>query len=179
MRTGLPAALAALLPALLFTAACTVGPRYARPLTPMTPVFKELPPGNDQWKASTPRDGELKGKWWEIYNDPQLNALSAFVLKLTTQNEASLMSAPDFAVQGASIYEANHCGACHQINGAGQKLGPPLDGVGQHRDRAWLEQHFKDPKSTSPGSIMPPYKCEPQEMDAIVKYLLQLPKAGG
>jgi ubiquinol-cytochrome c reductase cytochrome b subunit len=112
-------------------------------------------------------------------SDPQLNALSAFVLKLTPQNEASLMSAPDFAVQGASIYEVNHCGACHQINGAGMKIGPPLDGVGQHRDRAWLEQHFVDPKSMSPGSIMPPYKFGPQEMDALCKYLLQLPKSGG
>src|SRR5260370_34391205 len=105
-------------------------------------------------------------------NEPQLNALSAFVLKLTPQNEAPLMSTPDFAVQGASIYEANHCGACHQINGAGQKVGPSLDGVGQHRDRAWLEQHFVDPKSTSPGSLMPPYKFEAQEMDALCRYLL-------
>src|SRR5690348_17042738 len=60
---------------ILFTTACSVGPKYSRPLTPMTPVFKELPPGNDQWKASTPRDGELKGKWWEMFGDPQLNAL--------------------------------------------------------------------------------------------------------
>jgi NodT family efflux transporter outer membrane factor (OMF) lipoprotein len=60
---------------LLLTSGCTVGPRYNRPLTPMTPVFKELPPGNDQWKASTPRDGELKGNWWELFGDPQLNAL--------------------------------------------------------------------------------------------------------
>jgi NodT family efflux transporter outer membrane factor (OMF) lipoprotein len=81
MRTGLPAALAAF----LFTTACTVGPRYARPLTPMTPVFKELPPGNDQWKASTPRDGELKGKWWEIFEDPQLNALEESV-SISNQN---------------------------------------------------------------------------------------------
>jgi quinol-cytochrome oxidoreductase complex cytochrome b subunit len=108
-----------------------------------------------------------------------LNALSAFVLKLTPQNEQSLLAAPDFAVQGALIYQTNHCDACHQILGAGQKLGPPLDGVGERRDRAWLEKHFQDPKSTSPGSIMPPYKFTPQEMDAICKYLLQLPKAGG
>jgi ubiquinol-cytochrome c reductase cytochrome b subunit len=108
-----------------------------------------------------------------------LNALSAFVLKLTPQNEQALFSAPDFAVQGALVYQTNHCDACHQILGAGRKLGPPLDGVGEHRDRAWLEKHFQDPKSTSPGSIMPPYKFTPPEMDAICKYLLQLPKAAG
>jgi ubiquinol-cytochrome c reductase cytochrome b subunit len=108
-----------------------------------------------------------------------LNALSAFVLKLTPQSEPALLSAPDFVVQGALIYQTNHCDACHQILGAGKKLGPPLDGVGERRDRAWLEKHFQDPKSTSPGSIMPPYKFTPAEMDAICKYLLQLPKAGG
>ena len=108
-----------------------------------------------------------------------LNALSAFVLKLTPQNEQGLLSAPDFAVQGALIYQSKHCDACHQIAGAGKKIGPPLDGVGQHRDRAWLEKHFEDPKSTTPGSMMPPYKFTPPEMDAICKYLLQLPKAGG
>jgi NodT family efflux transporter outer membrane factor (OMF) lipoprotein len=61
--------------ALVLNTACTVGPRYTRPMPPMTPAYKELPPGNDQWKTSTPRDGEIKGKWWEIFNDPQLNAL--------------------------------------------------------------------------------------------------------
>ena len=70
---------------ILLNSACTVGPRYSRPLTPMTPVFKELPPGNDQWKASTPRDGELKGKWWELFNDPQLNALEESV-SISNQN---------------------------------------------------------------------------------------------
>ena len=110
--------------------------------------------------------------------DTALNALSAFVLKLTPQNDQALLSAPDFVVQGAVLYQSNHCDACHQISGAGKKLGPALDGISQHRDRAWLERHFVDPKSTSPGSIMPPYKFTPPEMDAICKYLLQLPKAG-
>ncbi|HEY3838435.1 MAG TPA: efflux transporter outer membrane subunit [Bryobacteraceae bacterium] len=70
---------------LLFTTACTVGPRYNRPLTPMTPAFKELPPGNDQWKTSTPRDGEIKGKWWEMFNDPQLNSIEEQVA-ISNQN---------------------------------------------------------------------------------------------
>ena len=112
-------------------------------------------------------------------DDASLNALSAFVLKLTPQNYQPLLATPDFAVQGAMVYEKSHCDACHQINGVGTKLAPPLDGVGQHRDRAWLERHFRDPKSTSPGTIMPPFSFNPQDMDAICKYLLALPKAGG
>ena len=112
-------------------------------------------------------------------DDAGLSALSAFVLKLTPQNEQGYLDAPDFAVQGALVYQTNHCNACHQIKGEGKKLGPALDGIGEHRDRAWLEKHFINPKSTSPGSMMPAYKFSPPEMDAICKYLLQLPKAGG
>ena len=112
-------------------------------------------------------------------DDAALNALSALVIKLTPQNDDALRSAPDFAVQGALVYQTNHCDACHQINGTGKRLGPPLDGVGQRRDRAWLEKHFADPRSMSPGSMMPPYKFSAQDMDAICQYLLQLPKAGG
>jgi quinol-cytochrome oxidoreductase complex cytochrome b subunit/mono/diheme cytochrome c family protein len=105
-----------------------------------------------------------------------LNALSLFVLTLTPQNELAIESAPDFATQGAMVYQSNHCNACHQINGVGSTLAPALDGVGLRHDRAWLEKHFADPDSVTKGSIMPPYKFAPQDLDAICKYLLQLPK---
>ncbi|MGA2882192.1 MAG: cytochrome b N-terminal domain-containing protein [Bryobacteraceae bacterium] len=105
-----------------------------------------------------------------------LNALSLFVLTLTPQNEAALLTAPAFATQGAMVYQTNHCNACHQIHGTGSTLAPALDGVGLRHDRAWLEKHFADPASVSKDSIMPPYKFMPMDLDAICQYLLQLPK---
>jgi cbb3-type cytochrome oxidase cytochrome c subunit len=48
--------------------------------------------------------------------------------------------------------------------------------VGLRHDRPWLEKHFADPAGVTKGSIMPPYKFMPMELDAICKYLLQLPK---
>jgi NodT family efflux transporter outer membrane factor (OMF) lipoprotein len=51
---------------------CTVGPRYARPSAPAPPAYKELPPN---WKEAQPSDQLTKGQWWQIFNDPQLNAL--------------------------------------------------------------------------------------------------------
>ncbi len=105
-----------------------------------------------------------------------LNDLSLFVLTLTSQNEATLLDTPAFVTQGAVVYQMNHCDSCHQINGVGATLGPALDGVGQRHDRAWLEKHFADPAGVTPGSIMPPYKLMPKDLDAICKYLLQLPK---
>jgi cytochrome c1 len=37
-------------------------------------------------------------------------------------------------------------------------------------------KHFNDPQATSPGTIMPPYKLPPQEMEDLVSYLLSLPE---
>jgi NodT family efflux transporter outer membrane factor (OMF) lipoprotein len=46
-------------------------------------AFKEPPP--DGWKEAKPNDTALKGKWWEVYNDPQLNALEEQV-SISNQN---------------------------------------------------------------------------------------------
>jgi NodT family efflux transporter outer membrane factor (OMF) lipoprotein len=55
---------------LLFSG-CTVGPRYAKPTTPAPSSYKEVPP---DWKTAQPNDQITRGKWWEIFQDPQLNA---------------------------------------------------------------------------------------------------------
>jgi NodT family efflux transporter outer membrane factor (OMF) lipoprotein len=66
-------------------AGCKVGPNYQRPDTLAPPDYKEggsagsvAPPTNPAggtWKPASPSDGLLRGKWWEIYQDPQLNGL--------------------------------------------------------------------------------------------------------
>jgi len=57
---------------LLLLGGCTVGPRYARPAAPAPPQYKELPPA---WKAAQPNDQVAKGKWWEVFEDEQLNKI--------------------------------------------------------------------------------------------------------
>jgi len=63
----------------LALAGCTPGPKYQRPTAVVPPAFKEQPPADFKeaqgWKQAQPNDGQIKGKWWEIYNDPDLNAL--------------------------------------------------------------------------------------------------------
>jgi len=60
---------------------CRVGPQYVRPTVPMAPGFKEALPDNfkpeDGWKLAQPGDTQLKGDWWMLFNDPQLNMLEA------------------------------------------------------------------------------------------------------
>jgi NodT family efflux transporter outer membrane factor (OMF) lipoprotein len=49
----------------------------------MAPGFKEAPPASfedqDGWKVIQPNDAQIKGNWWELYDDPQLNSLEAKV----------------------------------------------------------------------------------------------------
>ena len=57
---------------LILFSGCAVGPRYAKPTAPAPPSYKEVPP---DWKTAQPSDQIARGKWWEIFQDPQLNAL--------------------------------------------------------------------------------------------------------
>src|SRR5262245_52828895 len=52
-------------------AGCMVGPDYSKPSVPMTAAYKE----DQGWKLARPGDDIPRGKWWEIFGDPQLNAL--------------------------------------------------------------------------------------------------------
>src|ERR1700735_1223402 len=61
-----------------------VGPNsHHPPVAPVPAAFKEKPP--DGWKEAQPNDAALKGKWWEIYNDPKLNELEEQVV-ISNQN---------------------------------------------------------------------------------------------
>jgi NodT family efflux transporter outer membrane factor (OMF) lipoprotein len=69
------------LASMLLLTGCAVGPRYQRPLVEVPPAYKEA--GN--WKAAQPNEQSLGGNWWEIFQDPQLNALEQQV-NISNQN---------------------------------------------------------------------------------------------
>jgi NodT family efflux transporter outer membrane factor (OMF) lipoprotein len=88
----------------LLCSACTIGPKYQRPIAAQTPVaFKELA-GNDQWKMATPSDTVMKGKWWEIFGDPQLNKLE----ELIDINNQNVKQAEAQFRQARAVVAANH-----------------------------------------------------------------------
>ncbi|MFZ2085494.1 MAG: efflux transporter outer membrane subunit, partial [Candidatus Sulfotelmatobacter sp.] len=64
---------------LLMLSGCVVGPKYHPPSPPAPPaVYKESPAQFKEaegWTVAQPADAKLRGKWWEIFNDPELNAL--------------------------------------------------------------------------------------------------------
>lgn len=70
------------LPLPLLLTACMVGPDYVTPSAPApAATYKEL----GTWKQAAPKDDAIRGKWWEIYHDHQLNALEEQVI-ISNQN---------------------------------------------------------------------------------------------
>jgi len=72
-----------------------VGPNYNRPNLTAPPAYKEAgasavvasppnPANGGSWQPATPSDGMLRGKWWEVYQDPQLNQLEE---RIATDNQ--------------------------------------------------------------------------------------------
>jgi NodT family efflux transporter outer membrane factor (OMF) lipoprotein len=65
----------------LLLAGCTVGPNYRRPAAEVPATYKEV----GDWKPAQPNDQTLAGNWWELFQDPQLNALELQV-NISNQN---------------------------------------------------------------------------------------------
>lgn len=65
--------------AAVLTAGCLLGPKYHRPPVTEAPAYREAPAGNlanaGAWNKAKPADTVLRGKWWEAFGDPDLNAL--------------------------------------------------------------------------------------------------------
>jgi len=70
--------------AIALSCGCNVWPRYQRASVDTPPAYKEI----DGWKMAQPKDDTLRGKWWEIFGDSELNALEDQV-NVSNQNIAS------------------------------------------------------------------------------------------
>jgi NodT family efflux transporter outer membrane factor (OMF) lipoprotein len=69
-------------------AGCNVGPRYHPPTETAPGAYEESPTQFKEtggWTVAQPQDAVLRGKWWEIYNEPELNALEE-QLNINNQN---------------------------------------------------------------------------------------------
>ena len=88
------------LAALSLLTGCMVGPKYVKPVAPTfqaPDAYKEADPN---WQPATPADTAIRGDWWALFNNPELNDLEA---KIDIQN------------QTLKIYEARFREARDQI----------------------------------------------------------------
>src|ERR1700730_11718363 len=88
--------------ALVGSACRTIGPPYQRPDAAAPTTLKEMA-GNDEWKMATPSDDVPKGRWWEIFGDPQLNALE----ELVSVNNENIKKAEAQFRQARAVVAAN------------------------------------------------------------------------
>ncbi len=104
------AAGAGILILVMMSAGCTVGPKYVKPSVDVAPAFKETP---QEFKQAQPSDEISKGKWWEIYNDAQLNDLEE---QINVSNQSLKAAQAQFAQARAAIRIA-HAQAFPQVTG--------------------------------------------------------------
>ena len=94
---------------LALLSACNVGPKYVKPSAPSAPAYKEAspaaysaaPPGT--WQPAQPQDALLKGKWWEVFQEPELNALEE---QLNIDNQNIKQYFENFMAARAQVAEA-------------------------------------------------------------------------
>jgi NodT family efflux transporter outer membrane factor (OMF) lipoprotein len=91
--------------ALFFAGGCVVGPKYQRPNVDIPAAFKEAAPVNvsEDWKPAQPQDDASRGRWWLVFNDPELNGLEDKALA-TNQNIAA--AASNFLAARALVRQA-------------------------------------------------------------------------
>jgi NodT family efflux transporter outer membrane factor (OMF) lipoprotein len=85
---------------LALAAGCNFTPAYKPPPMEMPAGYKET----NNWKTAQPSDGVIKGKWWEMFNDPQLNTLEE---QVTVSNQTIVAALQTFLAARAVAKEAN------------------------------------------------------------------------
>jgi NodT family efflux transporter outer membrane factor (OMF) lipoprotein len=80
----------------LFLGGCTVGPQYVRPPVDAPPAYKEA----SNFTQAQPADQNAKGKWWEVYQDPQLNDLEE---KVSVSNQNIKAAQAQFLAARAAV----------------------------------------------------------------------------
>ncbi len=108
----------------LMLTGCTVGPKYHPPAIQPPPAFKEAPPAsptanaaqpqtnqsqengtqaNETWTVAQPADAKIRGDWWAIFNEPELNDLES---QLNINNQNLKLSFENYMQARALVGEA-------------------------------------------------------------------------
>jgi NodT family efflux transporter outer membrane factor (OMF) lipoprotein len=94
--------------AFVLLSGCAPKVKYVQPTVDIAPAFRE----NADWKPAQPADASLRGTWWELFSDPDLNALEQQV---------------DVSNQTLKAAEAQFAQARALVRGARANLFPTVD----------------------------------------------------
>jgi NodT family efflux transporter outer membrane factor (OMF) lipoprotein len=76
--------------------ACAPKVKYVQPTVEIAPAFRE----NADWKTAQPADDALRGNWWELFGDPDLNALEQ---QIDVSNQTLKAAAAQYAQARALV----------------------------------------------------------------------------
>lgn len=86
---------------------CTVGPAYVRPSVATPASFKEgeaaVAPDGTSWVPAKPQDASVRGPWWKIYQEPELDDLED---KLNSSNQNVEQAYQNFMAARAQVSQA-------------------------------------------------------------------------
>ncbi|MEO7337556.1 MAG: efflux transporter outer membrane subunit [Caldimonas sp.] len=100
--------LATLAAVALLLSACVAGPEYRRPVVDLPVAWKIEAP----WQEGRPDDAAPKGRWWERYADPQLDALQQQALDASP----TLAVAAGRLAQSRAVVAATSAALLPQVN---------------------------------------------------------------
>ena len=84
---------------------------------------------------------------------------------------AAAENAPSVA-RGEQLIAQRSCTACHKLGEKDGRVSPDLSFEGLIRDENWLMDHFKEPRSRIPDSIMPVFGFSDADYHSMTEYLL-------
>ena len=86
---------------------CSFAPKYAKPSVQTPAAFKELTPAQfnetDGWKTAEPKDDMIRGQWWEMFHEPELNAFEG---QVTVSNQSVAAALANFLAARAVVKQA-------------------------------------------------------------------------
>ena len=93
--------------AMMLFKSCDKAPKYAKPGVATPPAYKEIAPDafkeTNDWKFAHPSDAVIRGKWWEMFNDAQLNTLEE---QLNSANQNIALADANFRAARALVKES-------------------------------------------------------------------------
>ncbi len=121
--------------AVLLFSGCMVGPKYVKPTVPLAPTYKEgaldttsyKEDGN--WHPAQPADASMRGDWWTIFGDAELNSIEP---KVAAENQ-NLKAAEARFREARALIQYNRSGLSPTIG-----ISPFAGGVRNSANRPYV-----------------------------------------
>jgi mono/diheme cytochrome c family protein len=95
------------------------------------------------------------------------------LVSIVTMLSAALLAACQTSNRALALIEQNKCRDCHTLKGKGGSSAPNLTTVGARRDRTFIYQQIKAPKTHNPNTDMPSFgdRIPEQDLNILADYL--------